>query len=84
MYAAPSGGPLALQRDESKLVLFVGSVSRPDLALYTSAGAPLGRVLWGGGRVVAAGWAADERLLVVEERGQVGGWSERGGGGGGA
>ncbi len=45
--------------------------SRPDVQIFSAAGTPLGRVLWDGGRILAAGWTDIEELLVVDDRGMV-------------
>ena len=58
-------------RDETKVVLQLGSFSRPDIQIFSAAGTPLGRVLWDGGRVLTAGWTDSEELLVVDDRGRV-------------
>jgi vacuolar protein sorting-associated protein 16 len=59
-------------RDETKVVLQLGSFgSRPDIQIFSAAGIPLGRVLWDGGRILAAGWSDVEELLVVDDRGKV-------------
>lgn len=71
IFPAPFGGPVALVRDDKKVLLFRGTSARPDVAICSAAGRPLGRVLWEGPRLVAAGWTADERLVAVDERGSV-------------
>lgn len=53
------------------MVLQLGSFSRPDVLIFSAAGTPLGRVLWDGGRILAAGWTVVEDLLVVDDRGRV-------------
>jgi hypothetical protein len=72
VFPAAVGGPVAALRDESKLVLYVGGLSKPDIQILSASGAALGRVLWDGGRVVAVGWTAAEQLLVLDDRAQVG------------
>ena len=71
IFAAPFGGPIAMCRDEGKVVLHLGAFSRPDIQLFSPSGAPLGRVLWDKGRIVAAGWTSMEELLVVDDGGRV-------------
>ncbi|KAL4852826.1 hypothetical protein ACK3TF_006093 [Chlorella vulgaris] len=71
VFPAAVGGPVAALRDESKLVLYVGGLSKPDIQILSASGAALGRVLWDGGRVVAVGWTAAEQLLVLDDRAQV-------------
>lgn len=58
-------------RDDRKVVLYVGSLTKPDIHIFTPAGAALGRVLWDKGRIMAMGWSPAEQLLVVDDRGQV-------------
>ena len=63
---------MAALRDDTKLVLYVGASAKPDILLFSAAGAPLGRVLWEGrARVLAAGWTSGEQLLVVDDAAQV-------------
>ena len=76
IFPAAAGGPVAALRDDTKLVLYVGAASRPDIQILTAAGASLARVLWEPrARVLAAGWLSDETLLVVDDEAQVlGAW----------
>ncbi|EFN53979.1 hypothetical protein CHLNCDRAFT_135924 [Chlorella variabilis] len=78
VFPAPAGGPIAALRDDSKLVLYVGGFTKPDVQVFSGAGAPLGRVLWDGGHVLAAGWTAGEQLLVLEAGAKVHMFSVRG------
>ncbi|PRW05770.1 Vacuolar sorting-associated 16 [Chlorella sorokiniana] len=79
VFPAPSGGPVAALRDDSKVVLFVGGFTKPDIQLFSAAGHPLGRVLWDSrARVVAAGWTRGEQLLVVDDAAQVHSFNVRG------
>ena len=73
VFPAPAGGPVAALRDDTKLVLYMGAAARPDIQMFSAAGAALGRALWEPRtRVTAAGWTADEQLLVVDDAAQVG------------
>ncbi|KAL6073866.1 Vacuolar protein sorting-associated protein 16 [Balamuthia mandrillaris] len=69
---APFGGPLAVSRDERKILLLKNEESlKPQTLLFTSAGKPLRPFFWERGRVVKMGWTADERLICVMESGGV-------------
>lgn len=70
-FPAPYGGPIAVCRDESKIVLQLGALSRPDIHIYSSSGTQMGHILWQGGRLVASGWIGNEVLLTVDDRGKV-------------
>ncbi len=71
MYAGAFGGPIAAFRDDRKVVLYVGSLTKPDIQLFTAAGTSLGRVLWDKGRIMGMGWSPEEHLVVVDDRGQA-------------
>ncbi len=71
VYAGAFGGLIAAFRDDRKVVLYVGSLTKPDIQLFTAAGTALGRVLWDKGRIVGVGWSPQEHLIVVDDRGQV-------------
>lgn len=62
---------MAVCRDETKVVLALGASARPDIAIYDAAGGRLGRVVWDGGRVLAAGWTDTEGLVVIDDRGRA-------------
>lgn len=66
------GGPIAVYRDDRKVVLYVGAANSPDIFIYSACGKLLGRIVWGGkGRIVQAGWTFDESLVVVADNGHV-------------
>ena len=58
-------------RDDRKLVVVTGGMTKPVVKIYTAAGAPLAASVWDHGRVVAMGWTSEEDLLIVEDNGQV-------------
>eukprot|EP00058_Branchiostoma_floridae_P005977 XP_002591465.1 hypothetical protein BRAFLDRAFT_105238 [Branchiostoma floridae] len=68
--AAPYGGPIALIRDETKLVRVQGSI-RPVIYIYTSSGREISSIRWNSGHVIHLGWSCSEELLCVQEDGSV-------------
>mmetsp|Transcript_12464 Transcript_12464/g.35002 ORF Transcript_12464/g.35002 Transcript_12464/m.35002 type:complete len:872 (-) Transcript_12464:151-2766(-) len=70
--AAPFGGPLAMVRDDSKIVLLgPGQSMHPVVRIFTAAGHQIGAFIWDRGRIVAMGWSSEEELVVVERDGSV-------------
>ena len=72
--AAPFGGPIALTRDTSKLVMrSIMGGSDDDITVYSAAGECLCRIdrFDEGGRLVHMGWSSREFLFCVYEGGQV-------------
>eukprot|EP00884_Botryococcus_braunii_P014411 jgi/Botrbrau1/22971/Bobra.0030s0043.1 len=49
------GGPIAVVRDDRKIVLVTGGITKPVIRTFTAAGAPLGSFLWEGGRIISMG-----------------------------
>jgi hypothetical protein len=58
-------------RDDRKLVVVTGGLTKPVVRIFTAAGAPLAAFVWDAGRVVAMGWTSEEDLLMVEDNGEV-------------
>eukprot|EP01116_Phalansterium_solitarium_P018834 TRINITY_DN5113_c0_g4_i1.p2 TRINITY_DN5113_c0_g4~~TRINITY_DN5113_c0_g4_i1.p2 ORF type:complete len:859 (+),score=366.88 TRINITY_DN5113_c0_g4_i1:2904-5480(+) len=71
LVAAPFGGPLALWRDERKLVQADTLSLRPTLAIYTSAGRLLSSTIWERERLVGCGWTDNDRLVCVVDDGTL-------------
>ncbi|KAG9321964.1 hypothetical protein KVV02_002847 [Mortierella alpina] len=70
--AAPFGGPLALVRDDRKVLLLQKQQPlRPSIYLYTSSGKLMEPIQWDKGRIVGMGWTDTEHLLCVIEDGTV-------------
>ncbi|KAF9114225.1 hypothetical protein BGX27_011427 [Mortierella sp. AM989] len=70
--AAPFGGPLALVRDDRKVLLLQKQQPvKPSINLYTSSGDTMGTIQWDKGRIVGMGWTETEQLLCVLEDGTV-------------
>ncbi|KAF8057673.1 VCL1 [Scenedesmus sp. PABB004] len=72
--AAPFGGPLAVMRDESALVVVPRGApagGRPVVRIFSAAGALLGSFLWEGARLAGWGWSAELELVMVDAAGKV-------------
>lgn len=67
----PYGGPIALIRNDRKIIALQSQQIRPVLNLYTSAGKLIHQVQWDSTRVVTLGWTADERVVCVLESGLI-------------
>ena len=67
------GGPIAMVRDESKMVQLKAESARAKLLLFSSSGKLLASVPWDrpGGRLIALGWTDEEVLLAVVHDGTV-------------
>ncbi|KAF9652633.1 vacuolar assembling/sorting protein VPS16 [Thelephora ganbajun] len=67
------GGPLALMRDTSKMVVIARGtapvLSRSQIQLYSPAGESLLILSWDQGKVIKFGWTSDERLVLLNEEG---------------
>ncbi|KAF9262262.1 vacuolar assembling/sorting protein VPS16 [Marasmius fiardii PR-910] len=66
------GGPLALMRDNTKLVALGRSTpafAKSQIQVYSSAGEGLLLFSWDQGKIIRFGWTFDERLVVLNEEG---------------
>eukprot|EP00250_Pteridium_aquilinum_P015791 c22759_g1_i1 orf=358-2910(+) len=70
---APFGGPIAIIRDDSKIVQLRAESARPRLFIYSASGTLLASILWDrpGGRLVSLGWTDDEILVCVVQDGTI-------------
>ncbi|RUS17640.1 Vps16, N-terminal region-domain-containing protein, partial [Endogone sp. FLAS-F59071] len=69
---APFGGPIAMIRDDKKVMLLGKQQPvKPTIYLYTSAGKLMEQLPWSKGRIVGMGWTDQEQLIVVLEDGNV-------------
>ena len=69
---APYGGPIAVVRDDRKIVLVTGGAIQPQIRTFTAAGAALGAIPWNHGRIAGLGWTNEEDLMILETSGEVG------------
>ncbi|KAK9907253.1 hypothetical protein WJX75_000093 [Coccomyxa subellipsoidea] len=65
------GGPIAMVRDDRKLVVVSGGITKPVVRIFTAAGETLAAFVWDHGRVAGLGWTNEEDLLIVENGGEV-------------
>ncbi|KAG6541575.1 hypothetical protein Mapa_017028 [Marchantia paleacea] len=67
------GGPIAIIRDDSKIVQLRSESARAKLLIYTASGVLITSFLWDrpGGRLISLGWSSDEVLLVLVQDGTV-------------
>lgn len=71
--AAPFGGPLAVIRDDSKIVQLHGESALRKLRLFSSSGQPLADTVWRhpGGRLIGMSWTDDHTLVCVVQDGTI-------------
>ena len=70
---APFGGPVALIRDDSKIVQLYSESALRKLRLFNSAGVSLSDVVWKnpGGRLIGLSWSEDHTLVCIVQDGTV-------------
>ena len=65
------GGPIAMVRDDRKLVVIQGATTKPVVRIFTAAGEALAAFMWDHSRIVGMGWSNQEDLLIIEDKGEV-------------
>lgn len=67
------GGPIAIIRDDSKIVQLRAESARPRLLIFSSSGVLLASAPWDrpGGRLIGLGWTDDEILMCVVQDGTI-------------
>lgn len=66
------GGPLALMRDNTKMIALgrsAPSFAKAEIRVYSASGDGLLLFSWNHGRIIRFGWTHDERLVVLNEEG---------------
>lgn len=58
-------------RDDRKLVVVSGSITKPVLRMFTAAGEALAAFVWEHGRIAGMGWTNEQDLLIMEDVGEV-------------
>ncbi|XP_019464204.1 PREDICTED: protein VACUOLELESS1 [Lupinus angustifolius] len=71
--ASPFGGPIAVIRDDSKIVQLHAESALRKLRLFSSSGNLLADTVWRhpGGRLIAMSWTDDQTLVCVVQDGTV-------------
>lgn len=67
------GGPIAVIRDDSKIVQLYAESARRKLQIFNSAGVLLASTVWDrpGGRLIGLGWNDEETLICIVQDGSV-------------
>lgn len=69
--AAPYGGPIAVKRDETKIVKVQGS-EHLTISLFTGSGRPMGpSIKWTRKPVIKMGWTNDEQFICIQDDGLI-------------
>ncbi|KAJ9685966.1 hypothetical protein PVL29_015044 [Vitis rotundifolia] len=70
---APFGGPIAVIRDDSKIVQLYAESALRKLRIFNSAGVQISETVWKhpGGRLVGMAWTDDQTLICVVQDGTV-------------
>ncbi|KAL1696024.1 Vps16, C-terminal region-domain-containing protein [Schizophyllum commune] len=66
------GGPLALMRDNTKMIALgrtAPTFQKAEIRVYSASGDGLLLFTWNQGRIIRFGWTHDERLVVLNEEG---------------
>ncbi|KND02893.1 tethering complex subunit VPS16 [Spizellomyces punctatus DAOM BR117] len=69
--AAPYGGPIAMIRDDKKILSLQNQTIKPVMHIYTSSGKLINQFQWDKGRIVGMGWTNTEHLICILEYGAV-------------
>ncbi|KAL3603671.1 hypothetical protein D5086_004530 [Populus alba] len=70
---APFGGPIALIRDDSKIVQLYAESALRKLRIFNSAGVLLSETVWKhpGGRLIGMSWTEDQTLICIVQDGTI-------------
>ncbi|XP_057368312.1 vacuolar protein sorting-associated protein 16 homolog isoform X2 [Daphnia carinata] len=67
---APSGGPIAVVRDDTKLTP-VQTSGKPIIFIFSPSGELKSTIKWSGGKIVEINWSSSEELLCIQDDGSV-------------
>lgn len=70
---APFGGPIAVIRDDSKIVQLYAESALRKLRIFNSAGVQISETVWKhpGGRLIGMAWTDDQNLVCVVQDGTI-------------
>ncbi|TPX37893.1 hypothetical protein SeMB42_g06813 [Synchytrium endobioticum] len=69
--SASFGGPMAIIRDDNKVLNLMNQSVKPIMSLYSSAGRLLHQFQWDKGKLVGMGWSNTEKLVCVLDFGSI-------------
>ncbi|KAM7260084.1 hypothetical protein ACFE04_015825 [Oxalis oulophora] len=70
---APFGGPIAVIRDDSKIVQLYAESALRKLRIFNSAGVLMAETVWkhSGGRLIGMSWTDDQTLVCIVQDGSI-------------
>ncbi|CAN4104407.1 unnamed protein product [Withania somnifera] len=70
---APFGGPIAVIRDDAKIVQLYAESALRKLRIFNSAGVQISETVWKnpGGRLIGMSWTDDQTLICITQDGSV-------------
>ncbi|KAK4881688.1 hypothetical protein RN001_005007 [Aquatica leii] len=68
--AAPYGGPIAVKRDDSKIVKVRGT-GQQVIEIFSGSGKKISSIKWTRRPIIKMGWSIDEKFICVQDDGQV-------------
>ncbi|CAH1109343.1 unnamed protein product [Psylliodes chrysocephalus] len=68
--SASYGGPIAIRRDDQKILKVQGS-GQPIISIFSGSGKQIASFKWSRRPIVHMGWTNDEELLCIQEDGMV-------------
>ncbi|KAJ9172836.1 hypothetical protein P3X46_016035 [Hevea brasiliensis] len=70
---SPFGGPIAIIRDDSKIVQLYSESARRKLRIFNSAGILIAETVWkhAGGRLIGMSWTDDQTLICIVQDGTI-------------
>ncbi|OAY57326.1 protein VACUOLELESS1 isoform X1 [Manihot esculenta] len=70
---APFGGPIAIIRDDSKIVQLYSESALRKLRIFNSAGVLISETVWKhpGGRLIGISWSDDQTLICIVQDGTI-------------
>ncbi|KAJ3186648.1 hypothetical protein HDU85_007468 [Gaertneriomyces sp. JEL0708] len=68
---APYGGPVAMIRNDRRLMTLQNQSIKPVIHIYTSSGKLISQFQWDKGKIVGMGWTNTEHLMCVLDNGTI-------------
>ncbi|KAF5305511.1 hypothetical protein FQA39_LY01602 [Lamprigera yunnana] len=68
--AAPYGGPIAIRRDETKIVKVRGT-GHQVIEIFSGSGKKISSIKWNRRPIIKMGWSIDEKFIYIQDDSQV-------------